>query len=236
MAMGTDGSRLYTLCRDNTIYAYSTAHLVLGGAPEISTTSTKAFKPSRGAVEGLGPLYGFRHEKLRLGSFYDKLTIRPKTDENTEMIATGTGEDCAILFPTDERYLTKPARQPFRFTDTPATRSTYAPLRPLAQRVSSSLNLSGSFRSNSHPTEDAHTPIYHHGTPLLNGHKKEVTCCAWIAGNGQLVTVADDYTARCWYEDDAEKARGLRQGKERSAERQKSGWAGVMKGWDDEEV
>ena len=236
IVMSTDGSRLYTLCRDNTIYAYSTGHLVLGGGPEMTTTSASAFKASRGTSAGLGPLYGFRHEKLRLGSFYDKLSLRPKTDENTEILSTGTGEDCAVLFPTDERYLTKRARHPYRFNDVPVPRSSHPLRRPLLQRTSSSLvnTLTTAIRATE--SEEDPTPIYHHGTPLLNGHKKEVTCAVWVPGNGQLVTVSDDYTARCWYEDNAAKARTLRMGKQKDAERMQSGWAGVVQGWDDDEA
>ncbi|KAJ9604476.1 hypothetical protein H2200_011312 [Cladophialophora chaetospira] len=232
MVMNTDGSRLYSLCRDNTIYAYSTAHLILGGALEMSTNSTKAFKPSRGAGTGRAPLYGFRHEKLRLGSFYDKLSIRLRTEENTEVLAAGTGEDCAVLFPTDDRYLSRATRTPFSTAEAPRT-STRAPRPPLVQRASSS-NMSSSFTALQ-TTDPEETPIYHHGTPLLNAHKKEVTCCAWVAGNGQLVTVADDYTARCWYEDDPAMARGLRMKTERDAGRSRSGWAGACKGFDDDE-
>lgn len=230
MVMSTDCSRLYTLCRDNTIYAYSTAHLVLGGTSEMNTGSTQPFKPSRGAGTGLAPIYGFRHNKLRLGSFYDKLSIRPKTDEHSEILAAGTGEDCAVLFPTDEKYLNKAARTPFLSSE-PIQRWARG-VRPPSFHRASSPSMSASVNSVRHKEE---TPIYHHGTPLINAHKKEVTCCTWIPGNGQLVTVADDYTARCWYEDDPAMARNLRLKSERDAGRSKSGWADVCKGFDDEE-
>ena len=40
------GTRLYTLCKDNTVYAYSTAHLILGHAPELSIDdSGRQFAP-----------------------------------------------------------------------------------------------------------------------------------------------------------------------------------------------
>ncbi|KIW64451.1 hypothetical protein PV04_09383 [Phialophora macrospora] len=234
IVMSTDGSRLYSLCRDNTIYAYSTAHLVLGGSPDMNPSSKQAFKPSRHAGTGLGPLYGFRHEKLRLGSFYDKLSLRPKTDEHTELLAAGTGEDCAVLFPTDERYLAKAARTPFPTTR--ASSSNYLPRPTLPQRASSSrMPTSLNSRTPLHSNDPDVTPMYHHGTALINGHRKEVSCCAWIPGNGQLVTIADDYVARCWYEDDPEKARGLRSNKARDVVRAKSGWADVVAGWDEEE-
>ncbi|ETI21427.1 hypothetical protein G647_07774 [Cladophialophora carrionii CBS 160.54] len=232
IVMSTDGARLYTLCRDNTIYAYSTAHLVLGGSPGMNPSSTQAFKASRSAGTGLGPLYGFRHEKLRLGSFYDKLSLRPKTDENTELLAAGTGEDCAVLFPTDERYLAKAARTPFPTTRASSSTSNHPSRASLPQRASAS-KMTTSFTLHSNDPEATH--MYHHGTPLINGHRKEVSCCAWIPGNGQLVTIADDYVARCWYEDDPGKARELRSNTGRDVARAKSGWAAVVAGWDEED-
>ncbi|EXJ55870.1 hypothetical protein A1O7_08801 [Cladophialophora yegresii CBS 114405] len=234
IVMSTDGSRLYTLCRDNTIYAYSTAHLVLGGSPEMNLSSIQAIKGSRSAGAGLGPLYGFRHEKLRLGSFYDKLSLRPKTDEHTELLAAGTGEDCAVLFPTDERYLAKAARTPFSTTASSA--SNHLPHPSLAQRAAASRKpTSFTYSTALHSSDPGATPMYYHGTPLINGHRKEVTCCAWIPGNGQLVTIADDYVARCWYEDDLTKARELRSNTGRDVARVKSGWAAVVAGWDEED-
>lgn len=37
------------------------------------------------------------------------------------------------------------------------------------------------------------------GTALVGGHSKEVTGLTWTHG-GELVTLSDDYTARCWRE------------------------------------
>ena len=62
MAMSTDNSKLYTLCRDHTVYAYSTSHLILGSAPEMSPGPLQ-FKTSNGNRPGFGPLYGFRDRK-----------------------------------------------------------------------------------------------------------------------------------------------------------------------------
>ncbi|KIW86191.1 hypothetical protein Z517_01586 [Fonsecaea pedrosoi CBS 271.37] len=237
MTMNTDGSRLYTLCRDNTIYAYSTAHLVLGGCPEMSLTSKPSLRAARTAGQGLGPLYGFRDPSLRLGSFYDKLALRRKTNENTELLAAGSGEDCAVIFPTDERYLTKSAR---RCPPAPAHHNTLSrSTRPrLPQRTSSVNVLSNSLLASASlhdVSTEGQCPIYYTGTPLINGHRKEVTAVAWVHQNGQLVTVADDYSARCWYEDDPEKARALRKNTERDGKRSQSGWATVREGYDDDD-
>lgn len=215
MAMNTSGSRLYAACRDHTVYAYSTAHLVLGGSLDMSASSTKPSKFSRTPKQGLGPLYGFRHPSLSIASFYDKLAVRPSSSTNsesladtTEMIAVGSGQECAVIFPTNERYLNKSAmRSPI--VSEPPTGSRTSTRRPPGQR------------SYHDATESL--PIYHNGTALVNGHKKEVTAVAWTT-NGNLVTVADDHTSRCWRQD-PEKARSLRLNADREAVRHNSGWA-----------
>ncbi|KIW20986.1 hypothetical protein PV08_01565 [Exophiala spinifera] len=214
IAMSTDGSRLYSLCRDHTIYAYSTAHLVLGSAPEMALSSS-ALRPARQPrqpVHGLGPLYGFRHPSLRLQTFYDKLALRHMSNDHTEVLASGSSEECAVLFPTDERYLNKAARrQPENAT-----------LAPRLRRATSSSSSS-----------DAPLPIYYHGTALVNAHRKEVTAVAWTR-NGNLVTTADDYTTRCWREDAAQ-ARMLRLNSERDVRRYQSGWAEVPARYDEDD-
>ena len=57
MSLSNDGARLYTLCRDNRIYAYATSHLILGHAPEFSAASTSRRFAGK-EKSGLGPLYG----------------------------------------------------------------------------------------------------------------------------------------------------------------------------------
>ncbi|KAJ9644934.1 hypothetical protein H2204_001396 [Knufia peltigerae] len=225
IAMSSDGSRLYSLCRDHTIYAYSTAHLVLGSAPEMSlssSTSRPARQP-RQPIHGLGPLYGFRHPSLRLQTFYDKLAIRRTSDDqpHTEVLASGSSEECAVLFPTDERYFNRTTRRQPENTTTlaqPRLRNTAPP--------------SSSMSSNNN-NKDAPLPIYYHGTALVNAHRKEVTAVAWTR-NGNLVTTADDYTTRCWREDAAQ-ARMLRLNSERDARRYQSGWADVPARYDDDD-
>ncbi|KAI1624674.1 WD40-repeat-containing domain protein [Exophiala viscosa] len=208
IAFNTDGSRLYSLCRDHTVYTYSTAHLVLGSASEMSLSSSRPFRQSRQTGHGLGPMYGFRHPKLRLQTFYDKLAIRHRAEDQTEIIATGSSEECAVLFPTDERYLNQATRGP----------------HPDPRIVRTEFPMS---------TPDGHCPIYYHGTALVKGHRKEVTAVAWTH-NGNLVTTADDYTTRCWRED-ADEARALRLNTERDAyARYMSGWADVLDGYDDD--
>jgi len=205
IAMSTDSSRLYAACRDHTVYAYSTPHLILGSTPELSTLSRSSSKFSRTPKPGLGPLYGFRHSSLSIASFYDKLAVRPTSwaDNNTELIAVGSGQECAVIFPTNERYLNTATRR-----------------SPVVSGL----------RSSQEADEDL--PIYQNGTALVNGHKKEVTAVAWTT-NGNLVTVADDHTSRCWRQD-PEKARALRLNTDREVVRHNSGWAGVNPGFDDD--
>ncbi|KIX08572.1 uncharacterized protein Z518_03228 [Rhinocladiella mackenziei CBS 650.93] len=225
IAMGTDGSRLYSLCRDHTVYAYSTPHLVVGGAPEMASSSSHPFRQSRSAGQGLGPLYGFRHPALRLATFYDKLALRQRTEDKTEMIATGTSEGCAVIFPTDERYLNMSTQRPPL-----PTKNGVGQGRDLPRETSNLPLLSGVTVESDRDS----CPIYHHGAGLVNGHQREVTAVAW-ALNGNLITTADDCTTRCWRED-ADRARALRLNTDRDLMRNQSGWAEVRDGYDDDEA
>ncbi|KAI4197456.1 MAG: hypothetical protein LQ350_005895 [Teloschistes chrysophthalmus] len=232
MALSGDSARLYTLCRDNTIYAYSTSHLILGSAPELSsTTSDSVRKPRFGRTtekEGLGPIYGLRDPKFKAATFYVKLSIRPAQDNRSELLAAGSSDDCAIIWPTDERYLrhidrTRHSRgNPVVLQDghvTPPPSALGNERRPPLPRIDSGIN------SRLKDT----IPIYTHGTPLLRGHSSEVTALSWAHGGG-LVTLSDDLTARCWRED-GERARELRIDGEGEGKRWGCGWADVGEGW-----
>jgi WD40 repeat protein len=222
LTLNGDGTRLYSLCRDNTVYAYSTAHLVLGFAPELSSLASS--RPRRGAGEksGLGPIYGFRHPQLQATSFYVKTALRPASYSNgqTEMLAVGSSDGCPILFPTDESYLEKQYYSSTLSTQRagsdgearqPVTRS----FSGLSSRIGDTI------------------PIYTHGTSLIRGHSKEVTGLTWTQG-GDLVSVGDDFTARCWREGARGiEARDMRIGGESDGRRWGWGWADVH-GWDDE--
>ena len=149
MAVGGDGNRLYTLCKDNTIYAYSTAHLVLGSSPVLEGN----IMPRRLAVsenDGPGPIYGFRHPNLKVSTFYVKLALRRAFGDRPEMIATGSTSQCSILFPSHQQSFGK------------ATPSG-------SQQI---------FVSDWASNKDE-VPIYEHGTQLIRGHDKEVTAVAW---------------------------------------------------------
>ena len=148
-----DGSRLYTLCKDNTVYAYSTSHLILGHAPELSLNSSGRRLSPHATKEGLGPMYGFRHPQLHSSSFYVKAALRAAKDGQSEMLAVGSGDGCAILFPTDERYLPKhPERQnhqPDTIITVPSTLRRRAGLR----RMGSGLGLPSQGKTNSNVNE-----------------------------------------------------------------------------------
>ena len=222
LAMSTDYSRLYTLCRDHTVYAYSTSHLVLGSAPELSPAS-KPFEPSKSYPEtktGLAPLYGFSHPSLQVSTFYPKLSVRRATDSHPELIAVGSSDDCAVIFPTHPRYLTPSARI---LPDLPKHTGN-GPARWRTDIQSASLSFI--YRRLLESPKDAnssHIPIYFHGTPLVHGHTKEVTAVSW-SSEGNLITISDDFATRCWRED-AAKARKLRNPEEGKAERWGCGWA-----------
>ena len=233
MALSGNGARLYTLCHDNTIYAYSTSHLILGSAPELAPTSSSADSSRRKSrfgrtteKEGLGPLYGLRHPLFHT-SFYVKLAVRPAKDGRTELLAAGSVDGCAVLWPTDERYMrpTDQNRNAPQPSSSIVNQPGYATPPPSVSRPTLS-------RTTSNARLNDTIPIYTHGTPLVRGHKCEVTGLSWAYG-GELVTVSDDLTARCWRED-GNKARELRMGGEGEGRRWASGWAELGEaGWDD---
>ena len=109
LALGGDGTRLYAMCRDNTIYTYSTSHLILGDS-NMRTIAPSIHNPQPRESTGLGPLYGFVHPRLRVATFYPRLAVRKAQDGNSEILAAGSSNDCAVLFPADERYLTNSTR------------------------------------------------------------------------------------------------------------------------------
>jgi WD40 repeat protein len=243
MTLGGDGARLYALCKDNTVYAYSTAHLVLGHASELTPARAGADPPRRRhhphgtAHEGLGPLYGFRHPLFHATSFYVKASIRPCADGRSELLAVGSGDGCAVLFPTDERYLrdawavarSSEAQETYYVgapTDTTATHVPPAAPPPSLAR-SNSGGFGGIFAARQ---ADLNVPLARRGTPLVRGHGKEVGAVAWTS-DGKLITVGDDYLVRCWSED-REAAADLRLGGEAEGRRWGRGWADVGDAWD----
>jgi WD40 repeat protein len=215
MLISPDGARLYTLCRDHTVYAYSTSHLILGSAPELDLWGGVPRQRSRNSPEtsGLGPLYGFRHPGLHVTTFYVKMAIRPAKDNRTETLAVGSSDHCSVLFPTDERYMQghgSRASSSNLEAPLPSTPS----LPPGSGRIS----------------VDDSIPIYRNGSALVRGHDKEVTGVSWTS-RGDLVTISDDFKARIWRED-AARARDLRLVGEASGDRWGHGWAECQPGWD----
>lgn len=255
LSLSTDASRLYALCKDNTVYAYSTSHMVLGPTPGSTGAGLAAAKkPKHAPAEQLpGPLYGFRHGQFHATSFYVKSALRPLRDGQSEMLAVGSADCGAVLFPTDERYF-KYALEAGRLTDHAADGTATLTTNSLSSSSSASfprdaaartrgvkqqrpvLSRTSSISLRASVKEDI--PIIRsiddvsYGAPLVRGHSKEVGALAWGSG-GQLVTVSDDYLVRCWREDDAgARARDLRIKGESEGRRWRSGWAVVEEGWD----
>lgn len=217
MSVNTNGTRLYTVCKDNTVYAYSTAHLILGHAPEFSQAVGRRL-PQRGTQEGLGPIYGYRHPKLYATSFYVKSALRKAKDGNSELLAVGSSDGSAMLFPTDERYL------PSALSDSPLELEDAMP------------DFMKKIEAKKKPSRfDTTIPISQNGTALVRGHdRREVGSMAW-SNRGDLITVGDDYLVRVWREDQKE-ARELRQYGEGEGRRWGCGWAEVPeKDYDDDD-
>ncbi|EFX06071.1 WD repeat protein [Grosmannia clavigera kw1407] len=252
MSLSTDSARLYALCKDNTVYAYSTAHLVLGYAPELSSRGDPPRRRNGTAQEGLGPLYGFRHENFHATSFYVKTAVRPAKDGRPELLAVGSSDGCAILFPTDERYMDEqmlPVNSTHASDRGFAATSNHSSFPPQTRQFANSQQQQpragngtrrpgGLFRTSS--TLSLHgrlvdtIPIVNHGTALVRGHeKKEVGAVCWTS-QGNMVSVGDDYVVRCWRED-RDRAIDLRTGGESEGRRWASGWAEVGDSWDEDE-
>ena len=230
LSLSSDGGRLYALCKDNTVYAYSTSHMVLGPPPGSSSNGGTGLgagasrRPKHAPADEMpGPLYGFRHPSLHATSFYVKSALRAPRDGRSELLAVGSADNTAVLFPTDENYFRheleaasqqRQAAQPdatftSSFSSRPSTSMSIGlaaggpPSRPhLSSRAGSFA--SGAFRG---PARDD-IPIIRtaagqqgYGTPLVRGHDKEVGSLCWTS-EGKLVTVGDDYMVRCWGEDD----------------------------------
>ena len=220
MALSGDGARLYTACRDGNVYAYSANHFILGSAPEVLYSSSKG-RMSKTTKAGIGPLYGFRHPALRMGSFYIKASMRPRKGDKSEMLAVGSSDNCAVLFPTDERYL--PARE--RHTSEDMNEDEEETELPSLPVLSSRKSKPGAAANS--------IPVHEHGTALIRGHKKEVTSLTW-SHDGDLVTVSDDFSARCWRQD-SQKARELRGCGEGGGQRWACGWAEMDATWDEDD-
>lgn len=221
LALSTDASRLYAVCKDSTVYAYSTSHLMLGHAPELDNFATKR-KPT--ATEGLGPLYGFKHDQFRASSFYVKCALRHRTPANnyqSELLAVGSTDSCAVLFPTDERYLYSSYAKNSHILD-----------KNSGVNTPSQSSFSGNTPAGGGPLSSP-IPIFRAGTPLVRGHSREVTTVSW-SHDGKLVTASDDYSVRQW-QGDGDRAAYLRGVGEFGGERHMAGWADVGDDWDEEE-
>lgn len=218
LALNSDATRLYSVCKDNTIYAYSTAHLILGQAPELVNSSVKR-RPR--AVQGIGPLYGWKNERLSGISFWVKSTIRPVRGAQPELLAVGGNDKCPILFPTDERYMRTAFAQRSHILESYS--STFTPSVSVSRSTPSSLNPSS-----------ASIPIFKCGTPLVGGHEREVSTVSWT-NTGRLVSLSDDGSVRHWQDSDPSRARYLRQVGDFGGQRWNSGWAEVGVDWDDDD-
>lgn len=265
LTLSTNGSRLYALCKDNTVYAYSTSHMVLGPAPG----SAPAKRPKHAPADELpAPLYGFRHPGFHATSFYVKSALRPLRGGRSELLAVGSADNSPVLFPTDERYFEQEleaARLGSRNNNPDATMTSSSfsrPAmagRPTLSRASSFATRSGGAGGCGGPNGSKDdVPIIRTaggrplGTPLVRGHEREVGSLSWTA-EGNLVTVGDDFMVRCWSdgdrggdprggdEDDGGEtvarpsARELRTKGEGEGRRWGCGWADVGSDWDADE-
>jgi WD40 repeat protein len=221
LAINEKGSRIFAMSRDNTVYAYSGSHLINGHAPELEQTfATNHGRSVMDGRKGLGPLYGLRHPKLHATTFYVKSALRRATHDKAEMLAVGSADGCAVLFPTDESSFPSPETRPLSLSSGMNT--------PIIGPTSSPLNSARPALPRSTSTQFTRMrdtiPIYNVGTALVEGHGREVTDVTWTH-DGDLVTLGDDHTARLWRE--GEQGRNMRTAKDGNAMRAGWGWADV---------
>ena len=218
LALNTDASRIYSVCKNGTVYAYATSHLILGHGPELATFETP--KPRNGRqAQGLAPLYGFRHDRLKVNSFFIKCAVLPSTVLGTEILAVGSSDACPILFPTDENAIQiEWQRQRDRARDV----DHHHEVVRLSQNSETDI-LSSSQQSEARA--EGLIPMYQKGTPLIEGTTKEVSSVKW-ADDGTLVSISDDYSVRFWRHD-TEKARFLRTCGYFGGHRHMAGWADI---------
>lgn len=181
LSLSPDGARLYAMCRDSVVYAYSTTTIAHG------------------------PIHAYSHPRLHASTFYVKSSV----SRDGRLLATGSSDGLAVLFPTDERYLDQNSyRHGMRHPEdsVPALSSLAKPSRRSILPVTQHLKVGK-------------------GVGLVRGHEKEVTDVAWSM-NGDLVTISDDYQARCWRDDDGGvEAEQLRDCGEDEGRRWACGWA-----------
>ncbi|KAI9885782.1 MAG: hypothetical protein M1823_002411 [Watsoniomyces obsoletus] len=214
VVVSEDGARFYSLCRDNVVYAHATGHLfggVSGGGavPTTATPSETASGTGSGVGAGMGPrpMFGFRHPALEANSFYVKLALRPARAGWAEMLAVGSSSGRAVLIPTDEgRVEYHPNLQPAEWESDDEEEEEGE--GEGEHRVGGSVN-------NGQLANLAEAPsvplLYKYGTPLVRGHTTEVSAVSWTTG-GDLVTVSDDLSARCWSRGEEEEAGWWRDG------------------------
>lgn len=223
LGLNTDSSRLYSVCKDNTVYVYSMSQLVLGSTPTTTNKqpaipSTPSATPQR--VNGQSfdissgnpsakPLYGLRHPSLHVTSFYVRAAIRHthRSHNGAELLAVGSGDMCAMLFPTNENMLQ--SQVPDDCDAIPDTvHESLADVVPTEEVLPVPTGHRGTRRSTSgsgcrwssrtwlaRASDDC--PIYSIGAPLVKAHKKEVTGLAWASG-GELITIGDDHKVFRW--------------------------------------
>lgn len=99
LAVSPDRQRMYAVCKDSNVYAYSTNHL------------------------SNGPIHAYNQPRLHAETFYVKSDI----SRDGKFIATGSSDGVAVVFPTDERFFDKSVSPDF--THTPETHPLAAHLR-----------------------------------------------------------------------------------------------------------
>ncbi|KAL2888706.1 Cell division cycle protein cdt2 [Ceratocystis lukuohia] len=185
LSLSSDGSRIYSTCRNSSIYAYSVPHLILGQAPELEPLDNSRL-PHKGLNHrGLGPLFSLRHDDLGIDSFWIKSSIQPSAVTGSgDILAVGNSKLCPVVFNVDEKTI----RAQRQCDDT----------RPR-------LFASSSY-SNTDSPDTPSLPCIMNGVTLYIENQdgqtgnSETTSVAWQA-NGSLVATNDRGEVRFWHHD-----------------------------------
>ncbi|KAL1886049.1 hypothetical protein Cpir12675_006890 [Ceratocystis pirilliformis] len=185
LSLSSDGSRIYSTCRNSSIYAYSVPHLILGQAPELGPLDNSRL-PHKGLNHrGLGPLFSLRHDDLSIDSFWIKSSIQPSAVTGSgDILAVGNSKLCPVVFNVDEKTI-RAQRQ--------------------CDDTGPRLFASSSY-SNTDSSDTPSLPCIMNGVTLYiesqNGltSNSETTSVAWQA-NGSLVATNDRGEVRFWHHD-----------------------------------
>lgn len=109
LVVDSNSTRLYSVCRDDSIHVYSTNQLLRGSVDNAKENSRSGM--SLPVNDAVAPLYALRHPHLHIDSFFVRAAMRRLSPTQSELLAVGCTEAQPVLFDTtpclDEAQLPK---------------------------------------------------------------------------------------------------------------------------------